>query len=81
MLNKIRDLRYTFDDNSNIKEVHVSFHDYDNNPSGNLNIRFTNEDGRFDTLSPIQIQAIAKQEILEELAEELEEPEPEEEVE
>lgn len=70
MLNKIRGLQYQFDNTGNIREVSVSFNDYDGNLNGNLNITFTNEDGRFDLLSPKEIQAIAKQEILEELAKE-----------
>lgn len=78
MLNKIKRLEYQFDEAGNITEVSVSFNDYNGNPNGNLNIRFNNDDGRFDTVSPAEIQVMAKREILEELAKEpAEEPEEE----
>ncbi len=84
MLNKIKSLQYQFTEQGEIREVSVSFNDYNSNPNGNLNIRFKNDDGRFDSLSPKQIQEIAKQEILAELSknndEEVEEPIEEEEV-
>lgn len=84
MLNKIKSLQYQFTEQGEITEVSVSFNDYNGNPNGNLNMRFKNDDGRLDSLSPKQIQEIAKQEILAELSknndEEVEEPIEEEEV-
>ena len=68
MLNKIRTLQYQFDELGTIKEARVSFNDYNNNPDGNLNYTLTNEDVDLSTLSPSDIQAIAKEKILEELA-------------
>ena len=73
MLNKIRTLQYQFDESGMIKEARVSFNDYNNNPDGNLNFTLTNEDVDLSTLSPSDIQAIAKEKILEELAKETEE--------
>ena len=70
MLNKIRTLQYQFDELGTIKEARVSFNDYNNNPDGNLNFTLTNEDVDLSTLSPSDIQAIAKEKILEELAKE-----------
>ena len=68
MLNKIRTLQYQFDELGTIKEARVSFNDYNNNPDGNLNYTLTNEDVDLSTLSPSEIQTIAKEKILEELA-------------
>ena len=73
MLNKIRTLQYQFDESGMIKEARVSFNDYNNNPDGNLNYTLTNEDVDLSTLSPSEIQTIAKEKILEELAKETEE--------
>ena len=73
MLNKIRTLQYQFDELGTIKEARVSFNDYNNNPDGNLNYTLTNEDVDLSTLSPSEIQTIAKEKILEELAKETEE--------
>ena len=73
MLNKIRTLQYQFDESGMIKEARVSFNDYNNNPDGNLNYTLTNEDVDLSTLSPSDIQEIAKEKILEELAKETEE--------
>lgn len=70
MLNKIRTLQYQFDESGTIKEVRVSFNNYNNNPDGNLNYTLTNEDIDLSTLSPSEIQTIAKEKILEELAKE-----------
>ena len=73
MLNKIRTLQYQFDELGTIKEARVSFNDYNNNPDGNLNYTLTNEDVDLSTLSPSEIQTIAKEKILEELAKETKE--------
>lgn len=73
MLNKIRTLQYQFDESGMIKEARVSFNDYNGNPDGNLNYTLTNEDVDLSTLSPSEIQTIAKEKILEELAKETEE--------
>ena len=73
MLNKIRTLQYQFDELGTIKEARVSFNDYNGNLDGNLNYTLTNEDVDLSTLSPSEIQTIAKEKILEELAKETEE--------
>ena len=77
MLNKIKSLNYEFNDSGEFTRVSVSFNDYSGNPNGNLNIRFANEDGELDNLSPAQIQTIAKEKIIEELSKEGVEEEPE----
>ena len=79
MLNKLKSLQYQFDDAGNITEIRISFHDYSGNPNGNVNIALKNDNGDLDTLSPAQLQVIAKQKILDSLS--AEEPVPEEEVE
>ena len=79
MLNKLKSLQYQFDDAGNITEIRIAFHDYNGNPNGNLNIALKNDNGDLDTLSPAQLQVIAKEKILDSLS--AEEPVSEEEVE
>lgn len=79
MLNKLKSLQYQFDDAGNITEIRIAFNDYNGNPNGNLNITLKNDNGDLSTLSPAQLQVIAKQKILDGLS--AEEPVPEEEVE
>lgn len=79
MLNKLKSLQYQFDEVGNIVEIRITFNDYNGNPNGNLNIALKNDNGDLDTLSPAQLQVIAKEKILDSLS--AEEPVPEEEVE
>lgn len=79
MLNKLKSLQYQFDEVGNIIEIRIAFNDYSGNPNGNLNIALKNDNGDLDTLSPAQLQVIAKEKILDSLS--AEEPVPEEEVE
>ena len=68
MLNKLKSLQYQIDDAGNITEIRISFNDYDGNPNGNLNIALKNDNGDLDTLSPAQLQVIAKEKILDSLS-------------
>lgn len=68
MLNKLKSLQYQFDEVGNIIEVRIAFNDYSGNPNGNLNIALKNDNGDLDTLSPAQLQVIAKEKILDSLS-------------
>lgn len=68
MLNKIKSLQYQIAEDGSIEEVRISFNDYTGNPNGNLNVTLTSEDGELGMLSPAQLQAIAKQKVLNELS-------------
>ena len=70
MLNKLKSLQYQIDAAGNITEIRISFNDYDGNPNGNLNIALKNDNGDLDTLSPAQLQVIAKEKILDSLSDE-----------
>lgn len=68
MLNKLKSLQYQFDEVGNIIEVRIAFNDYSGNPNGNLNIALKNDNGDLDTLSPAQLQVLAKEKILDSLS-------------
>lgn len=68
MLNKLKSLQYQFDEVGNIIEIRIAFNDYSGNPNGNLNIALKNDNGDLDTLSPAQLQVIAKEKILDSLS-------------
>ena len=73
MLTKIKSLQYVISEDGVIEETRVSFHDYNGNPNGNLNLTLTPDDGDLAALSPVQLQELAKQKVLEVLTNEVDE--------
>ena len=71
MLNKLNTLNYQFDQaTGNITQIVVGFNNWTGEVQGNLNVTLTPEDGELSTLTPIDLQALAKPKALTLLVEE-----------
>ena len=70
MLNTLKTLNYTFSEDGNIQSIVVGFSDYQNEVKGNLNVTLTSEDGELATMTPVDLQALARTKAIEKLAEE-----------
>ena len=70
MLNKLKTLNYTFSEDGNIRSIVVGFNDYQSEVNGNLNVTLTSEDGELATMTPVDLQALARTKAIEKLAEE-----------
>lgn len=70
MLNTLKTLNYTFGEDGNIQRVVVGFNDYQSEVNGNLNVALTSEDGELATMTPVDLQALARTKAIEKLAEE-----------
>ena len=70
MLNKLKTLNYTFGDDGNIQSIIVGFNSYQGEVNGNLNITLTSRDGELSTMTPVDLQALARTKAIEELTEE-----------
>ena len=69
MLNKLKTLNYTFGDDGIILSVVVGFNDYQSEVNGNLNVTLTSEDGELTTMTPVDLQVLAKTKAVIELGE------------
>ena len=69
MLNKLKTLNYTFGDDGIIQSVVVGFNDYQSEVNGNLNVTLTSEDGELATMTPVDLQVLAKTKAVTELSE------------
>lgn len=78
MLNIIKSLNYRIDAQGNVEEVVVGFSDYSSNPNGTLNVvlRPTDVENDLLTYTPNDLQAIAKNKVIDALTNgtQLEEP-------
>lgn len=70
MLNKLKTLNYTFSEDGNIQSIVVGFNDYQSEVKGNLNVTLTSEDGELATMTPVNLQALAKTKAIDTLSEE-----------
>ena len=70
MLNKLKTLNYTFGEEGNIQTVVVGFNDYQSEVNGNINVILTSEDGELATMTPVDLQALAKTKAIDKLSEE-----------
>ena len=67
MLNKLKTLNYTFGEDGNIQSIVVGFNDYQNEVNGNLNVVLTINDGELSTMTPVDLQALARTKAIEKL--------------
>ena len=67
MLNKLKTLNYTFSEDGNIQSIVVGFNDYQSEVNGNLNVTLTSEDGELATMTPVDLQALARTKAIEKL--------------
>ena len=74
MLNKLKSLNYQFGNDGSITQVTVGFNDYRGEVQGNLTVILDPEDGDLDMSTPKQLQVVARDKALEELAKTEEEP-------
>lgn len=71
MLNKIKTLNYTFNENNEITEVSIGFNSYQGSDvTGNLIVKLLPEDGSLAELNAIELRILAKEKALVELAKE-----------
>lgn len=69
MLNKLKTLNYTFGDDGIIQSVNVGFSEYQNDVNGNINVKLTSEDGELATMTPTDLQVLARTKAVTELSE------------
>lgn len=69
MLNKLKTLNYTFGDDGIIQSVNVGFSEYQNDVNGNINVKLTSEDGELATMTPNDLQVLARTKAVTELSE------------
>ena len=70
MLNKLKTLNYTFNEDGNVQSIVVGFSDYQGEVNGNLNVTLTSKDGELVTMTPADLQALARTKAIEKLTEE-----------
>ena len=68
MLNKLNSLNYQFGNDGTITQVTVGFNDYRSEVQGNLTVILDPEDGDLGSHTPKQLQVLAKEKALTELA-------------
>lgn len=73
MLNKLKSLNYQFGNDGNITQITVGFNDYQNDIQGNLTVNLKAGDGELESLTPKQLQELARDKALRYLERENEE--------
>lgn len=69
MLNKIKSLNYTFNENGEVTEVTIGFNGYGTvEVTGNILVKLLPDDGNLAELSSSELRALARTKALEELA-------------
>lgn len=73
MLNKLKSLNYQFGNDGNITQITVGFNDYQDDVQGNLTVNLKSGDGDLESLTPKQLQELARDKALRYLEKENEE--------